>query len=188
MNSPPSAAKPFYDRTWVRVLVAALAVVLIVLIAVGVPRVRDCERYLSGFWVGERDFLDKAGLSEMYLYIAPREWSGGSWRRQGYLVIVGADGTLVSDQSVELEWSGRLGRWLSAVGGHFATDADEVYKIENARFVYDSDAVMPSDMHLGLNVTQGSVTLYTDEKLYAYLLKDPEVSAAANREYNRAEL
>lgn len=184
--TPAAAAKPRANplsRTWVRVFLAAIIVILIVLIAVVSPRVRDYELFLSGFWSGEPTFLKEAGLLEMYLYVAPCERSGGRWCRQGYLVMVDAGGAMVSNQGIELEWSGMVGRWKSALKSHFSASADEVYRVKNAEFTYDDQAVMPEEMHLGLNVTQGSISLYTDEKLYAFLMKDNEVSATANEEF-----
>jgi hypothetical protein len=162
---------------------AAIVVILIVLVSVVSPRVRDYELFLSGFWSGEPTFLKEAGLSEMYLYIAPCERSGGRWSRQGYLVMVDAGGEMVSNQGVELEWSGILGRWKSALNSHFSANADEVYRVKSAKITYDDQAVMPEVLRLGLNVTQGSISLYTDEKLYAFLMKDNEVSTTANEEY-----
>lgn len=169
--------------TWVRVVLAAIVVIVVILIAVVAPRVRDYERFLSGFWSGDPTFLKEAGLSQMHLYISPCERSGGRWCRQGYLLMVDSGGALVSNQGVELEWSGAIGRWKSALKSHFSANADEVYRVRNAEFTYDDLAVMPEEMHLGLNITQGSVSLYTDEKLYAFLIKDNEISATANAEY-----
>ena len=196
MDSPARTANPHAQRppakgsrpnpsarTWVRVLLAAIVVILIVLIAVVSPRVRDYELFLSGFWSGDPTFLKEAGLSEMYLYISPCERAGGRWCRQGYLVMVDASGGMVSNQGVEIGWAGIVGRWKSALKSHFSASDEEVYRVKDADFTYDDEAVMPEAMHLGLNATQGSISLYTDDKLFAFLYKDNEVSAQANEAY-----
>jgi len=184
--TPAAAAKPRANpltRTWVRVLLAAIIVILIVLIAVVPPRVRDYELFLSGFWSGEPTFLKEAGLSEMYLYIAPCERCGGRWCRQGYLVMVDAGGAMVSNQGIEITYGGITGRWKSALKSHFPSRAQETYRIPGAEFTYDDESVMPEDMRMGLNVTEGTLALYTDEKIYAFFVKDNETSIAANEEY-----
>lgn len=183
-QQPSQAPRPNpLSYTWVRVALAAIVAIVVILIAVVSPRVRDYERFLSGFWSGDPTFLKEAGLSQMHLYIAPCERSGGRWCRQGYLLMVDSGGAMVSNQGIELQWSGMAGRWKSALKSHFSASADEVYRVANAAFTYDFQAVMPEAMHLGLDVAQGSISLYTDEKLYAFLMKDNEVSAAANAEY-----
>jgi hypothetical protein len=182
-NKRPNAISRACASTWARVLLAAIIVILIVLIAIASPRVRDYERFLSGFWSGDPAFLEESGLSEMYLYISPSERSGGCWRRQGYLVMVDAGGGMVSNQGIEIEYSGAAGRWKSALKSHFSASSEEVYRVKRASFSYDDEEVMPTEMHLGLNTTQGSISLYTGDKLFAFLYKDSEVSASANAAY-----
>lgn len=182
-----AAAKPRANpsaRTWVRVLLTAIVVILIILIAIVTPRVRDYELFLSGFWSGEPTFLKEAGLSEMYLYISPCERSGGRWCRQGYLVMVDLGGAVVSNQGIEMEWSGLAGRWKSALKSNFSGGAHETYHIPEGEFSYDDESVMPEKMRMGLNVTEGTLALYTDENIiYAFFVKDNEASIAANEEY-----
>lgn len=166
-------------RPWARILLAAVVVVVLVLIAAVAPRVRDYEGFLEGFWSGDPTFLEEAGLSEMFLYIAPRERVGGRWCRQGYLVMVDDAGGMVSNQGVEIGWAGAAGRWASALKSNFSGDPAEVFRVADADFTYDEEAVMPQAMSLGLDVTRGAVSLYTADRLYAFLYKDNEVSAEA---------
>jgi len=192
MGTPPQrstciGARPFPRlAAWARVLLAAVIVILIILIAILSPRVRDFERFLSGFWTGDPAFLERAGLSEMCLYIAPCERAGGRWCRQGYLVMVDTAGNMVSNQGIEIAYGCLLGRWGSALKSHFSADAQETYRVPCVEVAYDDDEVMPAQMRLGLNVTEGTVALYddgADGKIYAFLVKDNETSIAANAEY-----
>ncbi|GFR90726.1 hypothetical protein ElyMa_002574800 [Elysia marginata] len=171
-----------FSYTPTRAVLAATVIITIILLIVVAPRVRDYERFLSGFWTGHPLFLKEAGLSQMYLYISPRERLDGRWCRQGYLLMVDSSGALISNQGVELEWSSMVDRWGSAFKSCFVANA-ETYGVKNAKFTYDEQAVMPENIHLGLDISQGSISLYTDETLYAFLVKDNEVSAAANAEY-----
>lgn len=183
-----SCPRPAAGRKgWGRVLLAAVIVVVIVLIAIASPRVQNYEQFLSGFWSGDPTFLQEAGLSELYLYIAPCERAGGRWCRQGYLVMVDTTGGFVSNQGVEICYSALPGRWGSALKSHFSAGGQAKYKIKNAELVFDDRAVMPEDLSLDLNVTEGTLSLYDDTKLYAFLVKDNETSLAANAMYSRPE-
>lgn len=162
-------------------LLAALVVVTIVLI-VALSRMRDYEQFLSGFWVGDPAFLRRAGLGDMYLYLAPPDRAGG---RQGYLVMTSPEGEVLSNQAVQARSSG-LGRWTSALRSHFlAPRDDDVYRGRLA-IAYDQGGPMPPEMKLGLSVAKGSLTLFDEDKVYAFLVRDNIASNAANELY-RAE-
>lgn len=165
---------------WARAVFSVLVVLMIMLIAMVAPRIRDFERFLSGFWSGESGFLRKAGLSDMFLYIAPCERLGGRWVRQGYLVLVDSAGAVISNQAIEMSWGGLLGRWKSALKSSVTASADETYKVGTVYLEYDHEAIMPETMSLGLNVTKGTLVLYEDHKVFAFLVKDNEVSITAN--------
>jgi hypothetical protein len=158
---------------------ALLAVLTVLVLVVAVPRMRGCERLLTGFWAGDPAFLASAGLSEMYLYLAPPAHEPGEagCRRQGYIVMATADGQLISNQSISLSWGGWGGRCLSALKAHFASEPS--YQIPHLRIAYDAEPAMPSVVSLSLNPAEGALALHSDEKLYAYLIKDNEASAAA---------
>ena len=164
------------------VFVAVLVVVIIAItVALVSPRVRDCENFLTGVWVGDPAFLAKTGLSEMTLYISPRERAGGEWRRQGYLTMIdAAGGEMVSNQSVELAWAGAPGRWVSAFKSAVAASAGADYRVKAAEFTYSARDVMPAEMQVGVDVARGSLTLHTDEVLHAFMYKDNEGSAFAD--------
>lgn len=162
-----------------RIALAALIVILIILVAVLSPRVRDFEKFLSGVWVGEPAFLKEAGLAELYFYIAPREKTS----RQGYLVMVDSQGEFVSNQGVELDYKCAFKRWMSALKSNFSARSEADYRVPCAQVTYDDSAVMPEELSLGLDVSKGTLTLYDSEKIYAFLVKDNETSMSANIQY-----
>ena len=175
-----------FTTTWVRVLLAAIIVILIILIAILVPRSRDFEKFLSGFWFGDPTFLKQAGLSEMYFYITPYERTGGKWYRQGYLVMIDTAGNMVSNQGIKITYGCLFRRWKSVLKSHFTINSQETYQIPRANLTYDDEEVMPTEMHLGLNVTEGTLAIYdnhADHKIYAFLIKDNEASIIAHAEF-----
>ncbi len=167
---------------------AIVIVVLIVVIAVLPFRIRDHEKFLTGLWAGDPNFLEQAGLSAMFLYIAPCERLDGGWKRQGYLVMFDTHGDPVSNQGIEVAYQRPLSRWRSAFMSHFFVRARETYRISDALITYDDAEIMPKKMHLGLNTAEGTLTLYSEDegrKLYAFLVKDNETSLLANTVYRR---
>jgi len=181
MDAPATSSKqPRKILMWVAL--AALVVVLILVIAVAFPRVRDSEKMLSGFWSGDPTFLEKSGLSEMFLYVSPP--SPGERERQGYLVMKGGDGSIVSNQGLSLDLRGRpASRWASALKSNFSASALESYRVPKVRVAYDDIPVMPEEMALSLNAADGTLALHSDGKIHAFLVKDNETSITANEAY-----
>lgn len=172
-------AVPTNMKAPARIALAALVLILIILVVVLSPRVREFEKFLSGVWIGESAFLKESGLAELYLYIAPREKSS----RQGYLVMVDSQGEFVSNQGVEIDYACAFKRWMSALKSNFSSSKVD-YCVPCAQITYDDSAAMPEEMSLGLDVSKGTLTLYDSEKIYAFLVKDNEVSMSANIQYS----
>ena len=160
---------------WTRVALAAVIVVLVIIIVVAWGRTRDAENVFTGFWTGEPAFLDRAGLREMYLYVAPRERRGLRWGRQGYLVMADADGNLISNQALELTYGAPLRRGLAALKSHFG---DGRYEVPTLLVDCEEDEIIPSRLRMGLDATKGTLALYNNEKLFAFLTRDNETSLA----------
>jgi hypothetical protein len=188
-RSGPAASQPPRGGSWLRVFLATAVVVIIILIAVVAPRARDYEKFISGFWSGDPAFLNESGLSQMHLYISPGERSGGKWRRQGYLLMVDSSGGMVSNQGIEIIYDGAVGRWKSVIKSNFSGKAQETYQIPAVTIDYDTQGVLPSEeLRMGLNIAEGTLAIYTDEKIYAFFVKDNEASVSANAEYRAGGL
>jgi hypothetical protein len=167
-------------------LLAIVVVILIVVLVVLPFRIRDHEKFLTGLWVGDPDFLERADLSAMFLYIAPCERLDGAWKRQGYLVMFDANGDQVSNQGIEVTYQRPFSRWGSALISHFSVRTQETYRISDALITYDDVGIMPDNMSLSLNTSEGTLALYSEygnRKLYAFLVKDNETSLLANTAY-----
>ena len=142
---------------------------------------------MSGLWVGETQFLAEAKLRDFQLFLAPPDppARGGARVRQGYLIMVDLDGNFVANGAVSLAEQGRGRRlWASA---RAALDPLGAYRDARAVLLLDQPAAhelpsappLPSALSLCLGETDGTLTLSDGAKLYAFLAKDYNASAAA---------
>lgn len=156
---------------WLRTLAAAVLVAVIVIaFAVGVVSARRYESLLSGYWVGDPGFLERARLQDMQLFVAPPE--GG--RRRGYLIMTDLGGDFVANGAVEIR--GRAGppRWWAALGPALRASRDAYRRgaaLEGAPF--------PAEVRLTVSALDGTLTISDDEKVYAFLARDGATSGAA---------
>lgn len=165
---------------WTGILVAGLVVVLLVLLVALGGRGAECDRAMSGFWAGEPNFLDEAGLSQFYLFLGDPDGR----RRPGYLYIADADAAPVSNQAIELELPRAPSRWLAAA----RSGPGRPLRVGTVRIAYDDDtAVMPEKLSMVLDPAVGTMTLYDDEKVYAFLTRDNETSLSANALFREDE-
>lgn len=169
---------------WIWAILAVTVVLIIVIAAVVTrPRTQDHENYLTGFWIADPDFLRKADLDDMYLYLEPPE-PGVLTKRQGYLVMTNRQGEFVSNQGLEVTYGPSLRRWWDATRTNFSQE--HPYVIPQAQFGFDDEgfrAAMPEQMSMTLSRADGSLALHDDEKVYAFFWKDTQVSASvADRE------
>lgn len=168
----------------IRTLAAVIIVLIVVLAAAATLAAQRYGRYLTGLWVGNPVFLTKAELKDFQLFIAPRERG----RRQGYLIITGSDGEFVSNQAVEIR---ERPRGWSALCAAFRTERDAyvepAFEIEYDSVVLSGESPpMPASMKMTLSILGGTLTLYDGEKVYAFLEKDFDASAAATAAYGAA--
>jgi hypothetical protein len=172
-------------------VIAVVILLLIILIAavLGALAMRRYETYLSGLWVGDPGFLARARLRDLQLFLAPRE--GG--RRQGYLIMTDLDGAFLSNQAIEVRERAAAQRWWTALRSVFRTSGD-AYASNCVEIEYDdcgeragegggADPPMPERMKMALSMLDGTLTLYDQDKVYAFLEKDLTASAAAVAAY-----
>jgi hypothetical protein len=166
-------------------IIAVVIVVLILLTAIllGSLSMSRYETYLSGLWVGDPGFLKRAGLRDLQLFLAPCE--GGS--RQGYLIMTDLNDNFVSNQAIEVRERSGAQRWWTALKSVFRTCGD-AYTARCVEFEYDDAAAggeppMPTQMKMALSMVDGTLTLYGEDRVYAFLEKDLAASAAALAAY-----
>lgn len=164
-----------------RSLLALVVVAVLVILALSRPRARDLEAALTGFWAGDPEFMAEAGLSDLYLYLAPASGQGER-QRQGYLVMAG-DGRVLSNQGVEVSYSDGWGRAWSALKGSIVAAAAPFYRIRGVAFSYSEEAAMPPALDLLYDAGRGTLTLHSGEKVWLRAFKDAEASAWAAETY-----
>lgn len=156
-------------RAWI---VAAILVVLVVIVIAKLAQ--RYEKYTTGLWVGDSSFLQKADLRDMQLFLGPAE--GG--KRQGYLIMAGTDGNLISNQAIEVcgggQWSAAK-QWLRAENDSCRS---------RVNITCDEQDLFPTQLNMAVSILNGTLTLYDDEKVYAFLVKDASASSAAVESYN----
>jgi hypothetical protein len=166
----------------VKIVAIVVVIILIMIVLVSRPAIKRYTTMLGGMWIGDPGFLKKSGLSDMQLYIAP----GGS-HRQGYLIMTDTGGGFVANQALEFRFNFGMfpSKFLKAVksslrpagdsiSGSVVVDLDEGETIESP---------FPRDLRMTLSLVENSMTLFNDQKVFAYLYRDPIASHAANVAY-----
>lgn len=159
----------------------AVVIVLVIVVIVGMAAVKRYENYLSGMWVGDPSFLERAQLKDMQLFLAPRK--GG--KRQGYLIMTDLAGGFVANQAFELAERSAAQRWWTALRSAFRTRRD-AYSARRVTVAFDepgAEPPMPERMSLTLSILEGTLTLHGDGQIYAFLEKDLVASASALEAY-----
>ena len=168
-----------------RALVIAVVIVVVIVI-IGSLATARYDGYLSGYWVGDPAFLEKANLKDIQLFIAPVV--GGV--RDGYLIMTDAAGEYLANQAVTIKTGGVLsapGRWLGAIRDSFVTAHDQ-YSFP-AEIEYDngsspgSATPMPTSVRMTLSILDGTLTIYDDGKVWALLNRDPAATGPALTAY-----
>lgn len=161
--------------------IAAAALVALLIIAVALAA-RAREGLLGGLWVGDPSFLASADLSAFYLYIGPPSAGPLRPRHRGYLVMVGADGGVISNQDIDLKYGGAWRRGASALGG-LLLPGGGTYRLQDVAVAYGDAPAMPETVSLAVDPRAGSLTVHRDGEVYAFLYRDNEASAAADAQY-----
>ena len=175
-------------------ILAALALLAIVVIAVVAARAgARYDNYLAGLWVGDPAFLERAGLSDFQLFVAPRPAGGGA--RRGYLVIADAAGAYLANTPLEIGGGMRTGSALAAAAAasHDSATADLTFTFT---FTFaegagaDSESIsgaeaLPPRLTAAVSMADGTLTLHDQKRVHAFLVKDVSGSAVAVATYTQ---
>lgn len=119
------------------------------------------DSFLSGIWSGDAEFLKQSNLKTLHLMIAPIRDSG---KLKGFLSIVDNDGSDISNQII----------WLD--NSAFNNKVSITYTDP------EFDAI-PSNVTINVDINKGTMMIYADSKLYAFLVKNNEMSMISNETY-----
>ena len=161
-----------------------IVVLTIILMLVARPTLLRYENLLGGMWVGDPGFLKKSGLSDMQLFVSPT----GGRQRQGYLIMTDTNGEFIANQALELECRFGIFRSVKAFRNHFRPGHDTMSG--SVRITIDEgeniESPFPPDLKMAISLAEGSMTLFNDQKVFAYLYRDPVASHAAEIAYDEA--
>ncbi len=100
------------------------------------------------------------------------------------------DGNFVSNQGLEISYCSTVGRWWSAIKSNFclfrrnrSESSSSLYRIPRVSIDYDDKDVMPTDVKMALSAVEGTLTIYDDEKVYAFFYRDNQASASSTDGY-----
>lgn len=166
-----------------KVLIGVVVIVtIIIIVSLARPAVSRYENMLSGMWIGDPGFLKKSGLSDMQLFISPAD----DRHRQGYLIMTDTNGGFIANQALSIGYSFPLTKSIRAIGNSFKSSGDAVTL--TAHIDLDEgeniDQPLPADIKMTISLSDSSMTLFDDQKVYAYLYRDPVASRAADVAYN----
>lgn len=167
---------PFKRHTAQTALVALLVVLLLVA-AVALCRQKKAQydKFLGGYWIATPDFAERANLSEFQLFISPPEAPAavfGAPARQGYLIVIDANGKTLASQALELRAAPAFGAGASALL------ADEFRG--RLRLVSEEPLdALPETLQFSVSALNGTLTLFDGESVYANLAKEFATSSAA---------
>jgi hypothetical protein len=130
-------------------VVAALFVVILVL-------VKPDRTPLVGFWEADDIFKEDASLSDAYMYIGCRSDDGS---HPSYILFANDDGDVIMNQSMKtmMDYSTLRKNWS------WSTDIP-------------SNDVLPPNMNMEYNASDGVIELFKDGTLYAKFIKNNKLS------------
>lgn len=119
------------------------------------------DKYLAGIWSGDKEFLKKSELKDLQLFIAPERDSGNL---KAFLTMTDKDGDVITMQVI----------WINNSAFN-----------SNIKFIYsDKDfSAIPVNATMNVDHDKGTMMIYADSKLYAFLIKNNEMSMVANDTY-----
>jgi hypothetical protein len=136
---------------------AVVVVVIILIIAFGYHSKRNTKlQMVEGIWKGNRRFLEDAGLTSCTMYVSALEHG----KRHGYLVMENEDG-IITNQRVMINES------FSAKTIMGYTNASVKWSL-----CFDEPFRYIPQHVICTFVTDGTMTLYDDDKVYLSMEKD----------------
>lgn len=185
-NGTANTGATSYAKFFACALAAVILLIIIIAALVGKRFATRYETYMSGLWVGDPAFLKRAQLRDFQLFIAPED----DGCRQGYLIITDNAGEFASNQAITIYGRNRgLSRW-TALRPAMRTENDTC-AMGNFDIDFDADDAggaadetpFPKSVKISMSILSGTLTIFDDEKVYAFLRKDLAVSDSAVEAY-----
>lgn len=170
-------------KTTIYIIITVIIIIFLILIISIVNSANKCcvkyQNYLTGMWIGDPEFLKKSDLSDLQIFISPKE----NQKRNGYIIMLDKNKEFLLNQPIELEElsSSHSQRW-SAYGANKQVKND----LFNIEFILNSEVENIFPKHLKFTLSMGGGVLSISDKngkLYSLLEKDLISSAAAINAY-----
>lgn len=148
------------------ILLAVIIFLIIIAVFIYYRYKARYTKFLAGMWVGESSFLEQAGLTQFYMFFKND--------KEGYVVIVDEDGETLANHAVNfnIKFSNIVSASLSSKND--ACNADITIK------AIDGETCPIADVRrLTISMLDGSLALYDNKKLFAFLQKDISASILA---------
>jgi uncharacterized integral membrane protein len=166
-------------------IIVVIIIVLIILICSIKNANVSCvkyQNYLTGMWVGDAEFIKKSDLSDLRIFISPRE----KRKRNGYIIMLDKNEEFILNQPIELEEvnSAHNQRWSAHNANKKIDDGF------NIQFNLSTDVKnsFPKKLNFLLSIIGGVLTITGQDKngnnkVYALMTKDLIASAEAVNAY-----
>ena len=168
------------------IAIALIIILVLIIIYIGLTiqanTTKFYEEFISGYWVGDQEFLDKSGLSELNMLIMHKKDQDLN-KFEGYVVMADDNSNIIlsSGFDLHLEKPAQLGKSdfivssITKTKGHFIFD-EQVPSIDDL-----------NEFDIALSVVDGSLTISSGEKVYAYMAKDNMASRTSKLAYAEEE-
>lgn len=140
---------------WTSVISVAIVIIMIIWL-IYTMNITTYEDYITGFWIGDTDFCDSTGVSDILVWFD--EPSGFRSTRSCYLVI----NPDIANCAFELKyWRG----WGGPSIGTYHLRAECTFP------EFSEDPPFPSEISIDVDMVCGQMRIYHQDKVYAKLTK-----------------
>lgn len=164
-------------------IIVAVIVLLIIIVVVVSCSAKKYDNYLNGFWMGDPAFLTKAGLTDMIFVVFPED----DGERKGYLLMSDTNNSIIANATFSITYS--FGNLVSRSIKNLAS----IFKKSDVRdaevsvcFDDKNILVFPEEMRMTISISDGSLLLKNERKIYGFLWKDAGASHASNTAFQKA--
>lgn len=147
---------------WLWITIALIIVLIISCMFIYSRYKARYVNFISGMWVGEQSFLNDAELDNFSLFIKDE--------KQGYLIMVANGGEVIANYPVKIKMT--LNNVVTpslAKKNDMCTGTISIRKDDETS--EDKDELAAVDK-ITISMLNGTMTLYSNKKLYAFLEKD----------------
>ena len=134
-------------------IIIALIVIITIVLLLFLYKTYSSNCDIDGAWSGESTFLKKAGLSELLLVFKDGELAITALDEEGKMMDNSITSYMISKS------------WINAI------TCKSIYDLET-----ENDTLFPKNLSMTLNEKAGLMVLYDEDKTYATLIKNNELS------------